>query len=83
MANDRSVPDHVWWFSDFAEFEDFVGIGEERAIALAEKLDDYGYSQTIIARMLTANNVPLNKVFVVPDKLELPERVIHLDDVTP
>jgi hypothetical protein len=80
MANDRSVPDHVWWFSEFAEFEDFVGIGEERAIALAEKLDDYGYPQTIIARMLTANNIPLNKVFVVPcSQTELPERVIDLE----
>jgi hypothetical protein len=65
MANDQSIPDHIWWFSEFAEFEDFANIGEERAIALAEKLDDYGYPQTIIARMLTANNVPLDKVFVV------------------
>jgi hypothetical protein len=64
-AIDKSIPDHVWWFSEFAEFEDFVGIGEERAIALAEKLDDYGYPQTPIKRMLVANNVPLDKVFVV------------------
>ena len=79
MSRDESIPDHVWWFSDFAEFEDFVGIGEERAIALAEKLDDLEYPQLCIQRMLTANNVPLSKVFVVPGATEPAERVIDLE----
>jgi hypothetical protein len=81
MAKDQSVSDIEWWFSDFAEFEDFVGIGEERAIALAEELDDRGYPQVAIRRMLTANKVPLEKVFVVPpDQQVRPDRVISLDD---
>lgn len=76
---DQSISDYEWWFSDFAEFEDFVGIGEERVVALAEKLDDAGYSQVCIQRLLTANSVPLSKVFVIPKSIEQTERVIDMD----
>jgi len=76
---DQSIPDHVWWFSDFAEFEDFVGIGEERTLALAEHLDEVHYPQVIIERLLRANNIPLDKFFVIPKPPEQPERAIWTD----
>lgn len=79
-STDQSIPDEKWWFNEFAEFEDFIGIGEERAIALAEKLDDLGYPQVCIKRMLVANKVPLEKVFVVPRSEESTDRMINLDD---
>ena len=79
-STDQSISDYEWWSSEFAEFEDFVGIGEERAIKLAEKLDDAGYSQVSIERMFNANNIPIDRVFVVPKSEEIPDRIIELDD---
>ena len=80
LANDQSIPDVEWWFSDFAEFEDFIGIGEERAIALAERLDDLNQPQSIIKRLLVANKVPLEKVFVIPAPEPQLDRAINLDN---
>ena len=62
---DESVPDLVWWFSEYAEFEDFVGIGEERINVLVEGLRDRGISRYIINRLLKANGMrhgPTNSV---------------------
>jgi hypothetical protein len=53
---DKSVPDIDWWFSDYASFEDFVGIGEERVVALAEQLHGGGLTFTA-NRLLKANGL--------------------------
>ena len=54
---DESISDIDWWFNDFAEFEDFVGIGEVRVKKLAAdlkgKVHDY-----VINRLLKANALP-------------------------
>jgi hypothetical protein len=55
---DQTVPDHQWWQSSYAEFEDFIGIGEERTKSLADKLTKDGASKYIINRLLAANNLP-------------------------
>lgn len=55
---DESIPDEVWWFNEFAEFEDFVGIGEVRAKKLAEALKKKGVDSYSINRMLQANGCP-------------------------
>lgn len=54
---DLSVPDIDWWFSDCAEFEDFIGIGDERVLALAERLHRGGLIYTA-NRLLKANGLP-------------------------
>jgi hypothetical protein len=54
---DRSVEDHDWWYSEYAEFEDFVGIGDERTIALVEHLHQHGEPGVIINRLLKANGL--------------------------
>ena len=54
---DTSVPDIDWWFFNYATFEDFVGIGRERTLALADQLRDRGwYFQA--NRLLKANALP-------------------------
>ena len=54
---DLSVPDIDWWFSDYAEFEDFVGIGDKRVLALAEELSSASLTFTA-NRLLKANGLP-------------------------
>ena len=54
---DPNVSDIDWWFSDYASFEDFVGIGEERVTALAGQLHGAGLTFTA-NRLLKANNLP-------------------------
>jgi len=54
---DESVPGIDWWFSDYASFEDFVGIGDERVLALAEQLSGAGLTFTA-NRLLKANGLP-------------------------
>jgi hypothetical protein len=54
---DQTVSDIDWWFSDWAEFEDFVGIGPERTQVLAEQLQGR-VSGYLINRLLKANNLP-------------------------
>jgi hypothetical protein len=54
---DPNVSDIDWWFSDYASFEDFVGIGQERALALAERLHGGGLIYTA-NRLLKANGLP-------------------------
>jgi hypothetical protein len=56
-ALDQGISDHVWWYSDFSEFEDFVGIGEQRIQDLAENLRRGGTSEFIINRLLKANGL--------------------------
>ncbi len=57
-AHAESVPDNQWWGSAYAEFEDFVGIGEERVTRLAAYLRSTGESEFIVNRLLAANNLP-------------------------
>ena len=57
MPKDTSVPDIDWWFSDYAEFEDFVGIGDERVLALAKRLRIQGWTFQA-NRLLKANHLP-------------------------
>lgn len=54
---DQTVLDEVWWFKEWSEFEDFVGIGEERVKALARNLHGKT-SSYIINRLLKANGLP-------------------------
>lgn len=54
---DESVSDIDWWFSEYASFEDFVGIGNERVLALAEQLLGGGLTFTA-NRLLKANGLP-------------------------
>ena len=54
---DESVPDETWWFSPYAEFEDFIGLGEERVKSLAKELEGRT-SSYVINRLLHANNLP-------------------------
>jgi hypothetical protein len=54
---DPNVPDIDWWFSDYATFEDFVGIEDERVLALAEQLHGAGLIFTA-NRLLKANELP-------------------------
>ena len=56
-ATDTTIPDEQWWFSDYAEFEDFVGIGTERTKALAAHLRGR-VSHYVINRLLRANGLP-------------------------
>jgi hypothetical protein len=56
VATDETVPDEVWWFSGFAEFEDFVGIGRERVGKLAVSLRGR-VSPYIINRLRKANRL--------------------------
>ncbi len=58
MTTDESIPDEKWWYSPYAEFEDFVGIGEERTRQLVEKLGRHGMSEFILNRLLKANGLP-------------------------
>jgi hypothetical protein len=55
---DLSVPDIDWWHSAYSEFEDFVGIGDERVLALADQLRERGASNFTINRLLKANELP-------------------------
>ena len=54
---DQSVSDIQWWFSDYADFEDFVGIGSQRVLSLADQLRD-AVSPYAINRLLRANGLP-------------------------
>ena len=51
------IPDEQGWFSEYAEFEDFVGIGEERVTKLADNLRGR-ISVYLINRLLKANGLP-------------------------
>ena len=56
-AINTSVSDFDLWLSDDSKFEDFVGIGRERTLTLAEQLRRGGW--TIEAsRLLKANGLP-------------------------
>ena len=55
---DQSVSDYSWWFSEFSEFENFVGIGEKRVRNLADRLRWQGVNEYIINRLLKANDLP-------------------------
>ncbi|MCK9558188.1 MAG: hypothetical protein M0R50_09140 [Candidatus Cloacimonetes bacterium] len=68
-ARDQSISDYKWWFSEFAEFEDFVGIGEDRALTLAIELDNVGYPQVCIERMLVANGLSVDNLIKYCDRL--------------
>ena len=57
MPKDLSIPAIDWWFSDYASFEDFVGIEEERVLDLAERLHGGGLTFTA-NRLLKANGLP-------------------------
>lgn len=64
---DQTIPDSEWWDSPFAEFEHFVGIGEERVTALADLLRRRG-QRFIANRLLAANGMehgPRNTVEIV------------------
>ncbi len=54
---DESVSDETWWFSPHAEFEDFVGLGEERVKNLVKEIRDK-VSPYVINRLLHANEMP-------------------------
>ena len=55
---DESVSDIEWWFSDYAEFEDFVGIGEQRVMRLAFALKrEHSVPGLTINRLLAANGL--------------------------
>jgi len=56
-VKDQTVPDDEWWFSPYAEFEDFIGIGEERVKNLAKDLKDR-VSPYTINRLLKSNGLP-------------------------
>ena len=56
-TRDQSIPDEVWWFKEWSEFEDFVGIGEDRVKALAKNLHGKT-SPYIINRLLKVNGLP-------------------------
>ena len=56
-VKDQTVPDDEWWFSPYAEFEDFIGIGEERVKNLAKDLKDR-VSPYAINRLLKLNGLP-------------------------
>lgn len=56
-ARDKSIPDEVWWFKEWSEFEDFVGIGDDRVIDLSINLEGR-VSPYIINRLLKANGLP-------------------------
>ncbi len=55
---DESVSDLEWWGSDYAEFEDFVGIGERRVRTLVSGLRMRGESEFVVNRLLRANGLP-------------------------
>lgn len=57
MSKSQSVSDEVWWFSPYAEFEDFVGIGKKRVRRLARNLGGK-VSPYLINRLLKANDLP-------------------------
>ncbi len=57
-STDHTIPDSVWWGSDYASFEDFVGIGVERVEALCRFLLGRGESVYIINRLRKANGLP-------------------------
>jgi hypothetical protein len=59
MPTDQTVPDEEWWWSCYADFEDFVGIGRERVLALARKLEDE-VSPVVVERLLKANGLQRN-----------------------
>lgn len=63
---DLSIPDQEWWYSTFAEFEDFVGIGAERATALADYLLCVG-ERYQANRLLEANGLPHGPTNAVED----------------
>jgi len=56
--SDTTVPDIEWWFSGWAESEDFVGIGEERVNTLVAGLRRSGVSEFLINRLLKDNGMP-------------------------
>ena len=56
MYQDQTIPDSEWWDSPYAEFEHFVGIGEERIIVLATFLQNRG-GRFIANRLLAANGM--------------------------
>ncbi len=56
-VKDESISDIDWWFNPWAEFEDFVGIGEQRVRQLAVNLGNK-VSIYIINRLLKANGLP-------------------------
>ena len=56
-VKDQTVLDDEWWFSPYAEFEDFIGIGEERVKNLAKDLKDR-VSPYVINRLLKSNGLP-------------------------
>ena len=53
----EDIPDEAWWFSPYAEFEDFVGIGDRRVRKLARALTGR-VSPYVINRLLKANGMP-------------------------
>ena len=54
---DESVSDEMWWFSPYAEFEDFVDLGEERIKNLVKEIEGR-VSPYVINRLLHANEMP-------------------------
>lgn len=61
---DETIPDTEWWDYSYAEFEDFIGIGENRATELASFLRNRG-DRFAANRLLAANGMkhgPLNTV---------------------
>lgn len=56
-AHDQTIPDEEWWFKEWSEFEDFVGIGHDRVISLSISLEGKT-SPYIINRLLKANGLP-------------------------
>lgn len=56
-VHDESIPDSIWWFSPWAEFEDFVGLGRPRVRQLAKALKGK-VSPYFINRLLKANGLP-------------------------
>lgn len=56
-VKDQTVSDEKWWFSPYADFEDFVGIGEARVKTLAKELEGR-VSPYVINRLLKANGLP-------------------------
>ena len=55
--HDLTISDIDWWFSDYADFEDFVDMGEERVLTLAENLKKR-VSKYVVNRLLRANGLP-------------------------
>jgi hypothetical protein len=57
-VTDQTIPDEKWWYSDYAESEDFIGVGAARIRLLVANLKRNGESKFIINRLLHDNHMP-------------------------